>query len=208
MGRSYCYQCQRVQQACLCQQITVIDNPVSVYVLQHPDESRVNKGTAIIAKLSLKNYTCWVGEDFSSHEALNQLLESQSERVAIVYPSEHAQTLQISANASARAGEDGLPVQHLIFIDATWRKAKKIWSLSTNLHKLPAIKLDSRQSNYRIRKIPADGYLSTVEAIVESLSVLDADQQKYEPMLDVFDSMIDYQIKLMGEETYNKNYEK
>jgi len=204
MSRSYCYQCQRVQQACLCQQITVIDNSVSVYILQHPDESRVNKGTAIIAKLSLKNYTCWTGEDFSSHQALNQLLENEPENVAIVYPAEHAQTLQISTDKV----EDNFKIKHLIFIDATWRKAKKIWSLSTNLHKLPAIKLDTRQSSYRIRKIPADGYLSTVEAIVESLSVLDADEIKYKSMLSVFDSMIDYQIEMMGPETYKNNYDK
>ena len=203
MSRSYCYQCQRVKQACLCQQITVIDNPVSVYVLQHPDESRVNKGTAIIAKLSLKNYTCWTGEDFSSHEALNQLLEKQSETVAIVYPSEHAETFE----ESMKVAEKDLKIKHLIFIDATWRKAKKIWSLSTNLHNLRSLKLDAGHSNYRIRKVPADGYLSTVEAISESLSVLEADNKKYQPMLMVFDSMIDYQIKQMGSDTYKNNYD-
>jgi len=204
MSRSYCYQCQRVQQACLCQQISVIDNPVSVYVLQHPDESRVNKGTAIIAKLSLKNYTCWTGEDFTLHAALNQILEKHSGKISIVYPAEHAQTLHINSDGI----DDDFKIEHLIFIDATWRKAKKIWSLSTNLHKLPAIKLDARQSNYRIRKIPADGYLSTVEAIAESLSVLEADDKKYKSMLSVFDSMIDNQIEMMGQETYKNNYDK
>ena len=178
---------------------------MSVTVLQHPDESRINKGTAIIAKLSLKNYQCWQGEDFSSHKALNALIDFCADNIAIVYPSEQAD----SVNDYLKPDSADRSIKHLIFIDATWRKAKKIWSLSTNLHALSAIKLDAGNiSNYRIRKVPADGYLSTIEAVTQCLSDFDGQDKKYQPLLDVFDSMIDYQIDQMGSDTYNKNYEK
>lgn len=205
MSRSYCYQCQRVKDACFCHKIIQIDNPVSVTILQHPDERRVNKGTAIIAKLSLKNYQCWQGEDFSSHKALNGLINSSANSIAVVYPSEES----VSINEYLKCEGKERSIEHLIFIDATWRKAKKIWSLSTNLHALPSIKLDAANiSNYRIRKVPADGYLSTIEAVTQCLSDFDGQNKKYQPLLDVFDSMIDYQIDQMGAETYDKNYEK
>lgn len=174
-------------------------------VLQHPDESRLNKGTAIIAKLSLKNYQCWPGEDFSTHNALNQLIDASADSIAVVYPSATAHSI----NDYMQAGSRLKKLKHVIFIDATWRKAKKIWSLSTNLHSLPTLLLESDiKSNYRIRKVPADGYLSTIEAIARCLSVFDEDEVKYQPMLNVFDSMIEFQIDKMGSDTYAKNYEK
>ena len=203
MSRSFCYQCQRVNEACFCHKVIQIDNPVSVYVLQHPDESRINKGTAIIAKLSLKNYQCWQGEDFSAHPGLNQLIQSAADSVAVVYPSEKA----CSVEDSLSENDTSKKIRHLIFIDATWRKAKKIWSLSTNLQALRTIKLDANnKSNYRIRKVPADGYLSTVEAITVSLSAIDQQPEKYQPLLNVFDSMIDFQIEQMGQQTFEHNY--
>lgn len=178
---------------------------MSVTILQHPDESRINKGTAIIAKLSLKNYQCWLGEDFSTHNALNQLINSSADSIVVVYPSEHA----VSIDDYLKADSAVKKIKHVIFIDATWRKAKKIWSLSTNLQSLPSIKLDTdKKSNYRIRKVPADGYLSTIEAITQCLSDFDGDDVKYQPMLTVFDSMIEFQIDKMGSDTYEKNYEK
>lgn len=178
---------------------------MSVIVLQHPDESRINKGTAIIAKLSLNDYQCWQGEDFSLHKGLNEIITTHANNIAVVYPSEQS----CSINEYLVSQTKDKAIKYLIFIDATWRKAKKIWSLSSNLHNLPTIKLDTDNiSNYRIRKVPADGYLSTIEAITNSLAELEADRVKYQPLLDVFDSMIDYQIDQMGSDTYNKNYEK
>lgn len=176
---------------------------MSVVVLQHPDESRINKGTAIIAKLSLTNYQCWQGEDFSSHNQLNELINSCADEIAVVYPSDQANSMSDLLNDKKR------PIKHVIFIDATWRKAKKIWALSTNLHPLMSLQLDAlNKSNYRIRKVPADGYLSSIEAITQCLSDLDDNSEKYSPMLSVFDAMIDYQIDQMGVSTYTKNYKK
>ena len=100
-------------------------------------------------------------------------------------------------------------IKNLIVIDATWRKAKKIWALSKNLHDLPAIKLsDDYVSRYRIRKVPADGYLSTVEAITFSLADIENKPTKYQPMLEMFDQIIDEKIDSMGKDVYRQNYKK
>ena len=103
--------------------------------------------------------------------------------------------------------ENTLSQYTFVFIDASWRKAKKIWYLSTNLHQLTAIELDEiKASNYRIRKEPEPGMVSTLESIVNLLSCLEPDSEKYQPLLDIFNEMIDHQIKCMGDEVYQKNY--
>lgn len=201
MGRAYCYRCQRVEASCICQQAILIDNKVSVYVLQHPDETRHSKGTAIIASLCLQHYQCWQGEDFSQHKQLNSLLQAEKGSVYILYPSQDA--IDINECISTDAGA----IKHLIVIDATWRKAKKIWALSKNLHDLPALTFNKKYiSNYRIRKVPDDGYLSTLEAISCCLGEIEIQPEKYQPMLSLFDSVIDRQIEAMGNDVYEKNY--
>ena len=201
MNRAYCYHCHRVAASCICQRAQSIENSVAVYVLQHPDETRHSKGTAIITGLSLQNYCCWQGEDFSRHQALNSLLEKQRDSCCVVFPAEDAMLLSELSNTQKRR------IKNLIIIDATWRKAKKIWALSKNLHDMPAIKLsDDYVSRYRIRKVPADGYLSTVEAISYCLAEIENQPTKYQPMLDLFDQVIDEKIDSMGNDVYRQNY--
>jgi len=205
MSRAYCYRCQRVEDDCICQHITRIDNPLSVCVLQHPDEARQTKGTEIIARLSLENYHCLQGENFSEHDQLNKLINSNPETICVVYPSDSAVSV-----TEFLVSEDDIKskVKYLIFIDATWRKAKKIWALSSNLHGLKTLKLNmDRKSDYRIRKVPADGYLSTVEAIAYCLSDFDGNSDRYQGMLSSFKVMIDKQIENMGQDVYESNYD-
>lgn len=204
MSRAYCYRCNRVLADCLCDQAEAIDNRLKVIVLQHPDEKKHSKNSAIIASLCLKNYQCWTGENFSDHDELNRSLAENKATTVVVYPAEYATDVNTYL---AQVSETGSKISQLVFIDATWRKAKKIWTLSENLHVLPAIKLPADiSSNYRIRKLPGQGYLSTAEAIYYSLSIIEDESERYRLMLELFDQMIDRQIEHMGEATYQNNY--
>ena len=206
MSREYCYRCYRPRSACLCGKIKLVRNKPGIIILQHKDEVRHPKGSAIIADLSLQNCVRYVGEDFSAHPELNQLLQTNLSRVFLVFPAEQA--MPLSLLNQQYPVEDALLEQYVfIFIDASWRKASKIWHLSTNLHQLKTIKLDHQKvSNYRIRKAPAPGLLSTVESIVALLSSVESATEKYQPLLDVFNAMIDHQIKRMGDSVYQKNH--
>ena len=209
MTRAYCYQCNKAKQACICGLTSKVDNQVNIYVLQHPTETKNSKGSAIIAKLYLQNYQCLMGEDFSANQQLNTLIEQYPETTFLVYPADHALSLDSCLNKSVREGIklEGSKKIHLIFIDATWRKASKIWHLSSNLHSLSCVKLTPQtRSNYRIRKSPEDTCLSTIEAIAMSLAQLENNQTKYSPLLDVFDKMINFQINKMGDEVYQRNF--
>ncbi len=201
MSRAFCYQCHRAKVACLCNRIEKYQNQVAVTVLQHPDEAGHPKASAIIAELGLAYYQCWVGEDFSQHEGFQCLISGNTEHIALLYPAEGA----IALNEAGVANQRG--IKHLIIIDATWRKARKIWALNTDLHLLKAYRLATgKGSNYRIRKAPEEGHLSTVESIVEGLRVLEGGAERYQALLDLFTEMIDFQIEKMGEQTWRENY--
>jgi len=200
MSREVCYVCHRAKVACLCGRIERQANQIKVIVLQHPDEARHAKGSAIIAELGLRQYQCWVGENFTQHEKLNALIKNRADEIRVLYPAEQALELGAVNNS---------PVEYLIIIDATWRKARRIWECNTHLHGLMCVALSAEKtSNYRIRKVPQVGYLSTVESIVEGLRQIEGRPQAYQPLLDLFDEMVDFQIENMGEAIYRENYEK
>jgi len=200
MSREVCYQCRRAKVACLCDRIEKQDNTIKVIILQHPDEASNPKGSAIIAKLGLKQYQCWVGEDFTDHRELNKLIKSAADEMLVLYPAEQAEDLRPGQNEQ---------VEYCLIIDATWRKAMRIWQRNPQLHHLRCAKLvTERDSNYRIRKVPQRGYLSTVESIVEGLRLLEDQPQAYQPILRLFDEMIDYQIQSMGRQVFERNYDK
>jgi len=201
MSRAFCYQCNRAKVACLCGRIKVEANQLHIIVLQHPQEAKQPKGSAIIAELGLRQYQCWRGEDFTGHPQLNRLLQQQGDKTALLYPAEGAEILD-------QTGLNRLPpLKYLILIDATWRKAEKIWQLNPGLHGLPRFKLPpGNDSNYRIRKSPAAGYLSTIESMVQALRIMENKPGAYQPLLDLFDEMIGFQIEKMGQRTYRRNY--
>lgn len=204
MSRAFCYQCHRAKVACLCGRIEPQPNQVKLIVLQHSDEASNKKATAIIAELGLQQYQRWVGEDFTEYEALNQLLQNKAGKIAILYPAEDAQKL--NAQNSAQVTSE---IEVLIVIDGTWRKASKIWQLNPQLHHLQVITFnEALSSNYRIRKEPEIGCLSTLESIVFALRIIENSPQAYQGLLDLFVEMVDFQIEKMGDDTYQRNYQK
>ena len=206
MSRPTCYRCHRPASACLCARIKPVANQPEIIILQHPDEVRHAIGSAIIADLSLQRCVRHVGEDFSSDDRINRIIEQHGKDVFVVFPTRHAMSLS-SFERHHALDEQALGRYRFVFIDASWRKARKMWHLSSNLHRLPAIELDGLgPSRYRIRKAPAPGLASTLEAIVTLLSRLESAPDKYRPLLEVFDDMIDHQIQRMGKSVYRRNY--
>ena len=175
--------------------------------MQHPDEIKNAKGSAVIAKLYLKRCQLWQGEDFNHNKSLIKLIENKKESTFIVFPEEGA----VFINEWEKENNGDLKVggnYNLIFIDASWRKARKIWHSLPILHELKCVRLQaSAQSNYRIRKIPEQGYVSTIEAIVACLGEIENNSEKYHPLLEVFDKMIDAQIESMGKNKFESHYQ-
>jgi DTW domain-containing protein YfiP len=96
----------------------------------------------------------------------------------------------------------------LVVPDGTWRKARKLLHVNPLLAALPRVVLpEGLQSNYRVRKAPMSGALSTVEAIVAALNSIEA-PSRFDALLKPFEVLIDGQIEAMGRKIYQRNHVK
>lgn len=195
MSRVQCPRCLRPVTHCLCALIPSLDSRTRVLLLQHPSEVNHALNTARLAALGLNNAQLVVGEVFDD---LPALLTVPGYQAHLLFPGEDAQPLQ----AGAVQGEPLL----LVVPDGTWRKARKLLHLNPLLAALPRVTLaPGAVSRYRLRKAPGPGALSTVEAIVQALQILEA-PISFEPLLRPFEALIEGQIAAMGEDTFQKNH--
>lgn len=197
MPRPTCSRCQRPLGHCLCPLIPNLDSHTRVLILQHPSEVGHALNTARLAALGLRNAELRVGEVFDD---LPQLLAQSDYRACLLFPGEEAVALTGYAPKEK-------PLL-LVVPDGTWRKARKLLHLNPLLAALPRVSLGAvAPSRYRLRKAPAEGALSTIEAIVAALDVLEA-PQGFEALLRPFDALIEGQIAAMGEAVFVRNHQR
>ena len=191
MSRPRCSRCQRPSSLCLCALIPALDSRTQVLILQHSSEASHALNTARLAALGLRNAELRVGERFED--------DCDAARPSyLLLPGEDAIPLGSLADAAQ-------PVR-LIVPDGTWRKARKILHVNPWLAELPRVALpEGLSSRYRLRKAPMPGALSTIEAIVTALNLLDS-PSRFDELLRPFDALIEGQIDAMGREVYRRNH--
>jgi DTW domain-containing protein YfiP len=194
--RQICSRCNSPVNRCLCHTITAIDNHWPIHILQHSNESNHALGTAKIAQLSLSQCEVNISKITAEHERYIETMLSA--KPILVFPSGSSSALESINTDNARP---------LIFLDATWRKAKRLYLESELLQSLPTVHLQATSlPAYKIRKSPNPKALSSIEAIAEALSTLEANVEKYQPLLASMNWMVERQIELMGEKIYRENY--
>ena len=195
MSRPQCPRCLRPTTHCLCPLIPNLDSRTRVLLLQHPSEVNHALNTARLAALGLNNAQLVVGEVFDD---LPALLNVPGYQARLLFPADDAQPMHPYAPHD----------QPLLLVvpDGTWRKARKMLHLNPLLAALPRVTLaEGAVSRYRLRKAPAPGALSTVEAIVQALQTLEA-PTCFEALLKPFDALIEGQIAAMGSAVFEKNH--
>lgn len=215
-SRPRCKACRRPLSHCLCAHISVVHNRTQVLILQHSDESRHPLNTARLAMLGLQNAELLVGEAFPD---LDERLALAGDAV-LLFPADNERADRATENvpeaegglrpaldspghaAPLRATKAGL----LIVPDGTWRKARQIVRANAALHNLPRLHLHgTAPSQYIVRKAREPHALSTIEAIVHALSILEPEQD-FRPLLKPFHVMVEHQIDAMGPEVFQRNY--
>ncbi|MNR27058.1 DTW domain protein [compost metagenome] len=147
--------------------------------------------------MGLRNAELRVGEVFDD---LGALLNPPGYRACLLFPGEQAQPL-----APYVANGEDLPLL-LVVPDGTWRKARKLLHVNPQLAALPRVTLaEALPSRYRLRKAPGPGALSTIEAVVQALEVLEA-PTSFGALLRPFEALIEGQIAAMGQGTYKRNH--
>ncbi|MBB3104860.1 tRNA-uridine aminocarboxypropyltransferase [Azomonas macrocytogenes] len=192
MPRAYCPRCQRPDSYCLCSLIPCLPSRTRVLILQHPSETRHALNTARLAALSLENAELRIGEQFADP--------------SIVDPSSYLLFPGPEAVPLAELAGSARPLR-LIVPDGTWRKARKLLYLNPALAALPRVSLpEGAVSRYRLRKASIPGALSTLEAIVTALNLLEG-TGRFDALLKPFDALIDGQIRAMGENIFRRNHD-
>jgi DTW domain-containing protein YfiP len=183
-----CYGCFRPRAICFCQAIPRIDNQTEVLILQHRREHFHRFNTARIVHRALRN---------------SQLLADRTQNLA--------RRLQLQPHAgllypgpSAKLISDlppGERPQQLVVLDGTWHQTKTLVRDIPALQSLPRYQLaPDAPSRYRIRREPDDRYISTVEATVAALRILEPETIGLEGLLVAFETMVDVQLAHPGSE--------
>ena len=180
---------------CYCARIQIVQNRWPVHILQTAKESAHPLNTAIMAKLSLQKATInRLETNHSPQQIVDPLKAAQG---ILVFPADNAQPI------TEIVGEEPRP---LIFIDSTWRKAKRMLHESPQLRELPVVFLAARERRYSLRSARShervfNGQrslpLSTIEAIAAALGYFERDEEKYLPLLELLESVQDDQRTFM-----------
>jgi DTW domain-containing protein len=179
--RAACARCLRPQATCLCALVQPTAHHIEVLVLQHPQEQRQAKNSVALLRLSLAHCEVVVGERFAPG-ALKALLHSPGRDTRLLYPDVSA-----APAPAAPATAAGTPLR-LVVIDATWRKSLRMLLEHPVLAAMPRLSLEApAPTRYRaIRAARRVDQVSTLEATVQALAMLEGPSFDARPLLDAF----------------------
>ncbi len=191
MARPICSDCQYPINNCLCDFLVPVVHETKVIVLQHPSEVKNAKNTVRLLDLISTNTEIVIGETEQDFTALKQKISQSKEDYAVLFPSDTAQALDSSSGCKA--------LKHLIVIDGTWKKAKKIMLLNPWLNDLIQVSFaEDFDSKYQIRSTSVEGGLSTIEAVAYSLEKIE--NCSVSPFITALDGLKHSFTKRMPEE--------
>jgi DTW domain-containing protein len=162
----------------VCEWIRPTDNATPVLVLQHPAEAGHAKGSLRLLQLSLLRCQCTVGEVLDPQG----LADAMQPGTALLYPATPSVTAQ-----HATPAEPTEPIRRLLVLDGTWRQSRQLLHLNPALQALPRLALQGPPpSLYAARKAQRADQRSTLEATCLALGQLEAQPERYAPLLQAF----------------------
>ncbi|WP_409419326.1 tRNA-uridine aminocarboxypropyltransferase [Marinomonas sp. RS-M-Aa-14] len=155
--RVHCKRCDFLVSQCICQWIPELTTRLQILILQDPKEAQHAKNTVSLLSLGLPSVECI---STANQDRLKSVLAHKDPaKWRLVFPVEGAVFIE-SLGTDSVAEIDGL-----ILLDATWRKAKKLYFTEPLLHAFGAVCfLQPPIGQYTIRKSPNIQSLSTLEA--------------------------------------------
>ncbi len=204
--REVCPQCLRAVKGCFCSELKPFDPKIRVIILMHPMEAKKERiGTGRISHLSLENSEIIIGIDFSQNRRVNAILNDTNLVPTVLYPGEGSLNITDNEFNYADTAEKELVV---FIIDGTWPCAKKMMTLSTNLHAIPRVCFTPRKtSQFSVKQQPNELCVSTIEAIyiflddMQKQSKTDLFGSKHRALLDMLKLVVDFQIKCATDPT-------
>lgn len=198
--REVCPSCRQPGAGCYCAHVRRFDPGLRFVILIHPIEARRRIATGRMSHLCLERSILLEGEDFSGDARLDRIVGDPRLRPFVLYPGRDARNLSRMTREEKISAFDGDREPVIVVIDGTWATARKMMR-STNLRDLPRVCFSpTKPSSFHVRKQPAPGCLSTIEAIHETIEHLDGirgvdvSSRAHEALLSVFDAMVVRQL--------------
>lgn len=171
MSRAVCPRCERPARTCLC---ATLPAPVAVatglLILQHPAEAGHAKNTTAFLTLGLSPAALLL-----RGEAFDPALAGPG--TALLYPGEGVPA-------------DPAGVSRLILLDGNWRQSRKLLAANPWLAALPRLALPAEPGRYAIRRAHRPGQLSTLEAGLHALALLEGAPERLGPLWAAFDEFV------------------
>lgn len=185
MTRPTCPHCRTPLPRCFCDLVVAVETAVEVIIWQHPQEVGHAKGTVPLLARCLTNSRLLVAETLSLTE-FEQATGHNCQNLHLLFPASETQT------ATPAAGTDtNPPLQRLLVLDGTWRKARKLLHVNPWLNRLPRfVLMDPPPSRYHIRKAENPQQLSTLEAVCAALAQAENSSKNTQPLLNAFDQYV------------------
>ena len=154
-------------------------------IVQHRREQFHAFNSARIVRRAL--HRCRLLADHMPRLAERFASETLSPHAALLYPGEDASLL-------SELSDQQRPDQ-LVVVDGTWSHAKSLLRQIPQLRSLPRVRLaPASPSRYRIRREPNEQALSSLEATVAALRILEPETRGLDELILAFDRMIDTQL--------------
>lgn len=171
MKRAVCPRCERPAPTCLCATLPVppLAHRTELLILQHPAEAGHAKNTTALLTLGLQRARRLRGEVFDATLA--------GPGTALVYPGEGAAPLPAA-------------VDRLILLDGNWRQSRRLLAGNPWLAALPRLALPALPGRYALRRAHRPGQLSTLEAGLHALALVEGHAERFEPLWAAFDAFV------------------
>ena len=163
-----CEQCLIAKHYCICEGAEYASCDAAVCLLMYHNESFKPSNTGrLIAEIVPDNYAFrW--DRTSPDPALLALLNNDKYQPFVIFPAEDVETDRVVTQVEPVAGKTPL----FIFLDGTWREAKKMIRKSPYLDNLPVLSITAQKlSDYRLRVAPHAHQLGTAEVAIMVLAV-------------------------------------
>ena len=197
-----CPRCRKPMPLCVCDEITPIENRVSLLILQHPQEQDRALGTARLTAMHFKNAVLKIGLSWPSlSKALGRPVADPS-RWAVLYLGSakvadlHAKNDIVAINRKGEIEDNQRAIlkdiEGIVLLDGTWSQAKALWWRNAWMLKCQRVILcPSRPSRYgKLRREPRRDGLSTIEAAAMLLSSLEKRPDIAETLHASFERML------------------
>ncbi len=169
--RIRCDGCLFLVEQCVCSWVPRLSTRLSILILQDPKEAKHAKNTVPLLRLGLPVVKCI---QTSNQEALRcALSQKDPAKWRLLFPNDEATAIE-SMDAKVASNIEGL-----IVLDATWRKAKKLYLTESLLQRFESLCFARPPAGqYHIRKSPSELSLSTLEASAYAIEQITGDNMQ------------------------------